>query len=122
MDIPQNTAPRDRSRKDKIHMNNIIRIPPGSTGFAEDKDQARQLRTSLILPLLEKGRQIILDFNGVQYATQSYIHALVGEALQKYGGRALDLIEFKDCSAPVRSVIELVVDYSLGGFPDQYAV
>jgi uncharacterized protein DUF4325 len=99
-------------------MNTIIEIPTGPSGFAEDKDQARQLRTSKVLPSLEKGRRIELDFLNIRYATQSYIHALIGEALQKFGDSALDLMEFKNCTDSVRSVIELVVDYSLGGFPD----
>lgn len=103
-------------------MTTTIPIPSGPDGFAEDKDQARQLRLSQILPTLERGERVVLDFKKVQYATQSYIHALVGEALQKYGDSTLELVEFKNCSAPIRSVIELVVDYSFGGFPDQKAI
>jgi hypothetical protein len=102
-------------------MSTIIQIPVGPSGFAEDKDEARRLRTSKILPSLEKGRRIELNFSNIRYATQSYVHALIGEALQKFGDSALDLIEFKNCTDSVRSVIELVVDYSLGGFPDHKA-
>jgi len=99
-----------------------IQVPSGSNGFAEDKDEARVLRIEKLLPALERGEGILLDFSKVNYATQSYIHALVGEALQKFGDQVLDKLEFKNCSASVRSVIELVVDYSLAGFPDQKAV
>lgn len=100
-------------------MSTKIRVPAGHTGFSEDKDEARELRTSRILPTLERREKVVLDFERVNYATQSYIHTLIGEALQKYGDSALDLIEFKNCSPSVRSVIELVVDYSLTGFPSQ---
>ena len=88
----------------------------GDGGFGEDKDQARAIRTSQILPALDRQDMIVLDFAGVDYATQSFVHALIGEALQRYGEAALERIEFRNCSEPVRSVIELVVDYSLGGF------
>lgn len=93
----------------------IVKIV-GVSGFAEDKDQARQIRTSAILPALDVNEAVVLDFDGVDYATQSFVHALIGEALQRYGEAALDRIEFRNCSEAVRSVVELVVDYSLGGF------
>lgn len=88
----------------------------GMNGFAEDKDQARILRTSIVLPSLQQRDPVILDFAGIQYATQSFVHVLIGEALQRYGEPVLDVLEFRNCTDAVRSVIELVVDYSLGGF------
>lgn len=100
-------------------MSTVLRIPSGVNGFAEDKDEARALRQSKLLPALEKGEALALDFSEVNYATQSYIHALLGEALQRFGDQALERIEFKNCSPSIRSVIELVVDYSLAGFADQ---
>lgn len=85
--------------------------------FAEDKDAARIIRKENILPELENGKRICIDFNGIAAATQSFIHALIGEALQKYGEELLDIVEFKNCKPQVKSVIEIVIDYSLGGFP-----
>jgi hypothetical protein len=99
----------------------IVKIVPGPGGFAEDKDEARRIRKEEILPSLEQNRTLVLDFSDVNYATQSYIHALIGEAFQRYGERLLGHVEFKNCSASLRSVIELVVDYSLGGFPKTQA-
>jgi hypothetical protein len=100
-------------------MKERILLTPGANGFAEDKEEARRIRLQKILPALERKAHVVLDFRDVRYATQSYIHALVGEALQKYGESVLQKLEFKRCSAALRSVIELVVDYSLGGFPDE---
>ena len=100
-------------------MSETLLLEAGVNGFAEDKDQARELRTSKLLPTLSRNESVILDFVNVQYATQSFIHALIGETLQKYGDRALQMLEFKHCSPQVRSVIELVVDYSLGGFAEK---
>jgi hypothetical protein len=94
-----------------------IQLHSGVAGFAEDKDEARKLRLESLLPALERGEKVVLDFAKVRYATQSFIHALLGEALQKYGEELLDRVEFKSCSPQLQSVIELVVDYSLGGFP-----
>jgi len=95
-----------------------IRLAAGVAGFAEDKDYARTLRQEKILPALERGDSVTLDFTQVKYATQSFVHALIGEALKKHGESVLDRIEFKNCTPQLQSVIELVVDYSLGGFPE----
>ena len=96
-----------------------IILRSGVNRFAEDKDEARRIRLERVMPALERGDSIVLDFKNVSYATQSYVHALIGEALQKHGESALRNLEFKNCSSALRSVIELVVDYTLGGFPGQ---
>lgn len=102
-------------------MTTKIRLAAGVAGFAEDKDYARTLRQEKILPALEKGGDVTLDFSRVRYATQSFVHALIGEALKRHGESVLDRIEFKNCTPQLQSVIELVVDYSLGGFPEHAA-
>lgn len=96
-------------------MNTVISIQ-APNAFAEDKDEAKLIRTSRILPALAHGEAVALDFARIEYATQSFVHALIGEALQRYNERALDMLEFRNCNKAVQSVIELVVDYSLGGF------
>lgn len=98
-------------------MTTRIVLDSGVNGFAEDKDKAKRIRLGELLPALERGEMVVLDFAAVRYATQSFVHALIGEALKKYGEVVLDRIEFKNCSPQLQSVIELVVDYSLGGFP-----
>ena len=103
-------------------MSGTIKLEPGIGGFAEDKDQAKTLRISQLLPALERGEKVILDFCGIRYATQSYGHALLGEAWGRYGEGLLERVEFKNCSPQLRSLIELVVDYSLGGFPEAKAL
>jgi hypothetical protein len=97
----------------------VIRVSVGPVVFAEDKDQARELRVRKLLPALEAGGKVVLDFRGVKYATQSFVHALVGEAIKRYGDEILARMEFRNCSKQLRSVIELVVDYSLSGFPER---
>lgn len=99
-----------------------IKVPAEGSGFAEDKDLAKSIRETQILPALQDENPIVLDFAAVHYATQSFVHALIGEALRRLEDRALDQIEFRNCTPSVRSVIELVVDYSLAGFPETEAV
>ena len=81
--------------------------------FAEDKDAAARLRKEIILPTLGRGDEVEFDFGGVTLTTQSFIHALISEALRCYGERALDLLSFKNCPTAVRGIIETVVQYVL---------
>jgi len=81
--------------------------------FAENKDVARNIRIKEIIPALTQGREVTLDFNKVDAATQSFIHALISDILRKHGADALDHISFKSCNVTVRKIIEIVVDYML---------
>jgi hypothetical protein len=94
----------------------VIKLEGGSTGFAENKDEARRIRITTLLPALHRNEHVTLDFAAVSYSTQSFIHALLGEVLQRFGEDVLKNIEFKNCTPQLKSIVELVVDYSFGGF------
>lgn len=95
-----------------------ISIHEKTGAFAENKDLARDLRLKEIIPSLEQGEEVTLDFNGVDAATQSFIHALISDVLRKFGNDALDLIAFKDCNETIRKIIGIVVDYMQEGIND----
>ena len=79
--------------------------------FAENKDLARNIRIDHILPELEKGREVTLDFEGVESLTQSFIHALISDLIRKYGIEVLDKVYFKNCNETVRKIITIVTEY-----------
>lgn len=79
--------------------------------FAENKDIARDIRIQEIMPALEKKEEVILDFDHVEAATQSFIHALISDVLRKYGNDVLDQVTFKSCNETVKKIITIVVDY-----------
>ena len=79
--------------------------------FAENKDIARDIRKDKIAPAIAAKHQIILDFNGVEATTQSFIHALISQLIRDYSVNVLDKIAFKDCNETVQKIIEIVVDY-----------
>jgi|GEM_PF-2545415 len=60
-------------------------------------------------------REVILDFEHVDAATQSFIHALISDILRKYGNNALDRIAFKSCNDTIKKIINIVVDYMQEG-------
>ncbi len=78
---------------------------------AENKDIGREIRLKEILPLLERNEEIILDFEGVQTASQSFIHSLISDAMRTYKNDALDRIIFKSCNDSIQQMINIVVEY-----------
>ncbi|MEP7336723.1 MAG: STAS-like domain-containing protein, partial [Acidobacteriota bacterium] len=98
-----------------------IKIPTGIDGFMEDKEAAKEFRRNQIIPALQAGETVVLDFSGVKYVTQSFIHALIHEALKRFGEEVLDRFEFRNCSKPVKTIIEMVVEYSYDGFQSRGA-
>jgi hypothetical protein len=83
--------------------------------FAENKDIARKIRIEEIIPALKKGQEIILDFSGIDAATQSFMHALISDLLRKFGNDVLEKIKFKSCSDNVQKIIMIVTEYMQEG-------
>jgi len=83
--------------------------------FAENKDIARDIRVNEILPALDAGEEVVLDFEKVEAATQSFVHALISDVIRKFGSDALDRLSFKACSPVVKKLIGIVVDYMQEG-------
>ncbi|MCC7345066.1 MAG: STAS-like domain-containing protein [Deltaproteobacteria bacterium] len=86
--------------------------------FAENKDIARDIRVGEIIPALENGEEVVLDFENVDAATQSFIHALISDAFRKFGDETLDLISFKSCNETIKKIIAIVADYMQEGMGD----
>lgn len=101
-------------------MSNVtVLLDAGPDGFNDDKDEAKRIREETIIPTLSAGDTVVLDFSKVKSSTQSFVHALVGEALQRYGEPVLERIHFKSCAPLMKGLVQLVVDYSLGGFREE---
>jgi len=88
-----------------------IKIADMAGSFAENKDLAREIRLTKIIPALEKNEEVILNFEEIEGATQSFIHALISDIIRKYGSEVLEKISFKNCNDAVKKIINIVVDY-----------
>ena len=89
-----------------------IRPLPG-TAIAEDKDAAREIRETVLMPALEAGEGVIVDFRDVEIATQSFVHALISDAIHRFGNGAMQLITFRNCNEELQQLILTVVEYTL---------
>jgi hypothetical protein len=83
--------------------------------FAGDKDAAASIRDDYIRPALANGKTVVLDFGGVNLATQSFIHALIAGVVRENPDN-LDSIAFENCNESVRSLVEIVVEYAQDEF------
>lgn len=93
----------------------IIELYSYTGDFAENKDAAKKIRIDQIEPAISMGKKVILDFNGVTSATQSFIHALISNAIRINGVESLDRLHFKNCNEQVKTIIRIVVDYVQDG-------
>ncbi len=89
----------------------VIKLKKYVGTFAENKDLARTIRKEQINPALKDGNELILDFGGIESATQSFIHALISEVIRAFGSDIIDRIAFKNCNPTVQNIIEIVIDY-----------
>lgn len=88
-----------------------IKLFPLTSSFAENKDVARQLRLSQIIPALKKGDEVILNFDKIDSATQSFVHALISDVLRQFGSDILDKLLFKNCNDTIQKIITIVIEY-----------
>lgn len=79
--------------------------------FGENKDIAQEIRKNTLIPALERGEDITLDFKGVESVTQSFTHALISDLIRTYGQDVLDKISFKNCNDTVQKIIGIVIEY-----------
>ena len=79
--------------------------------FAENKDIAKEIRIREIIPALDNHEEVVLNFDRVDAATQSFIHALISGVIRKFGSEILDKMSFKSCNDTVKKIINIVVDY-----------
>lgn len=92
-----------------------MKVATATGSFAGNKDAAAHIRETYLVPKLRAGRTAILDFSGVDLATQSFVHALIASVVRE---RPDDLqkIEFRGCNDSIRALIEIVVEYAQDEF------
>ena len=88
-----------------------INIYRKTGNFAGNKDIAKEIRTKEILQFIRQEDKIILDFENVNSATQSFVHALISDVIRKEGTKVLDKLLFKNCNDTIQKMIGIVIEY-----------
>ena len=60
---------------------------------------------------LRKGETIILDFSKIELTTQSFVHALISDAIRLLGESFFERVLFKNCNETVQRIIRIVSTY-----------
>ena len=89
----------------------IIKMKDYVGDFAENKDVAKDLRLKKLLPALKTDKSITFDFENVSGATQSFIHALMSDALRKFPNTVYDNVFFKNTNEEIQKIITIVYRY-----------
>lgn len=92
-------------------MKNLIKIKRIAGDFAENKDIAKKIRIEQIMPALLKQNEVIIDFGGVDGATQSFIHALISDPIREFKNIAFDNLIYKNVNNDIREIISIVYRY-----------
>ncbi|MDP2838371.1 MAG: STAS-like domain-containing protein [Candidatus Moranbacteria bacterium] len=88
-----------------------VKLKNKTGSFAENKDIARDIRLNILIPAIERGEKVVLDFQGINSATQSFVHALISDLMRKYGVDVIEKISFKSCNEVIQKIITIVIDY-----------
>lgn len=88
-----------------------IKIYERFGSFAEDKKGAQNIRINQIIPRIESGDDVTLDFTKVDDATQSFIHTLISDIIRKHGIESMDQVIFKNCNSKIGDIINIVFEY-----------
>ena len=89
-------------------LEDVQRIPVGD--FNEDVEQASSVREQRIIPAVNAGDMVVLDFAGARFATQSFVHALLHNAFKMDG--SLFRLSFLNCTPSTEEAIRAVAAYA----------
>lgn len=79
--------------------------------FEEDVEAAAKCRESIILPSINSGKLVVLDFNKVRFATQSFVHALMYKVIRD-GQQIGATLSIANCTNATREAIMAVAAYA----------
>lgn len=82
--------------------------------FEEDVEQAAKIRDDELLPSMKAGTMVVLDFEGVQFATQSFVHALMYKVIRD-GQNIGSTLSIANCSKSTREAVMAVAAYAKVG-------
>lgn len=92
-------------------MKKVIKLRKMVGDFAENKDIAKRLRLEKIMPALSQGDEVVLDFDGISGATQSFVHALISDPIRKLKNITFDNLAYKNANEEIREIISIVYRY-----------
>lgn len=85
--------------------------------FEEDVEAAARVRDNKVLPSINAGKMVVLDFAKVRFATQSFVHALMYKVIRD-GQKIGSTLSIANCSNSTREAVMAVAAYAKAS-PDE---
>ncbi len=79
--------------------------------FEENVEEAARIRDTEILPSMNGGTMVVIDFGGVRFATQSFVHALMYKVIRD-GQQIGATLSIANCSRSTREAVMAVAAYA----------
>lgn len=79
--------------------------------FEEDVEKASHIRDTIVLPNINSGKMVVLDFSKVRFATQSFVHALMYKVVRD-GQKIGSTLSIANCSNSTREAVMAVAAYA----------
>lgn len=79
--------------------------------FEEDVEAAARCRETTILPNINNGKMVVLDFATVRFATQSFVHALMYKVIRD-GQQIGATLSIANCTNATHEAIMAVAAYA----------
>lgn len=87
--------------------------------FADDKAAAISYRDKYLMPAVDEGKSIIVDFNEVASSTHSFLNALLASPIRKMGLLAYKRIRIINALSEIRETVDYILDDNTGGGADE---
>jgi hypothetical protein len=80
--------------------------------FEENVERAAEVRERILTPALDEGELVVLDFSGVAFATQSFVHALLYKILRDRSQQSRAGLTLAACTESTREAVRTVAAYA----------
>ena len=102
---------RDAEEQEKRY---VVSIENYFGQYAENKEEAVRFRDRRLLPAIEGGKSITLDFSRVISAPHSFLSALLATPISRLGMSAYKVIRVTNAVPEIRETIDFILDENTG--------
>ncbi|RLL34189.1 DUF4325 domain-containing protein [Acinetobacter cumulans] len=108
----RNDAENERKRNQNVEQNNefVVHMSAYFGDYAEIKSEAINYRDKYLLPNLESGKKIILDFKNVKSAPHSFLNAFLATPIKVLGIEAYKRIKIINADSNIRETIDFIFE------------
>jgi hypothetical protein len=93
-----------RERENQLY----VQVASHFGAYAEDKEVAIEYRNKELLPAVNAGKDIIIDFDTVVSAPHSFLSALLATPVQRYGMQAFRRMRILNAAPEIRETIDFI--------------